>query len=389
MLDFFSNDSIKVLGMMSGTSGDGIDGTLVEFFSQNSFRLLWSDSMPFSQAEFNRIQQLMDGATSDEVLLGSSYVAKLYAKAVDLFINRNDARPDVIAAHGQTIFHHPQLVTWDNIKVNGSLQILNAEQLSFMTKLPVIANFRAKDIAAGGHGAPLVPFADKVFFGGLINKSKVVILNIGGIANITVLEKNNKDVSVVSAYDTGPGNMLIDSYMRQISNGKEKFDYNGGLAAKGKINIEVLTKLFEDRYFSFRPPKTTGREKFGLSYLQQALSLFPKNESSENILSTLLELTVVSIAKEIKFENETDLVEMLIVAGGGALNFELIRRLKEELKNICEVKKSDEFGIPIMSREAMAFAALGNAYCRRFPSNVPQATGALEAVVLGELHLPD
>lgn len=377
---------IKILGMMSGTSGDGIDGALVEFHGRNEFRLLWHDSFAFTDNVRQRIRSLMHRPALWEALLGESYVAQLYAEACSQFFATNQEKPDYIAAHGQTILHIPQLTDWDGYIVNGSMQLLAGSMLALKTGIPVICNFREADMAALGQGAPLVPFADAIFFGHNLQRERI-ILNIGGIANITVLKPCPGGATVSCAFDTGPGNMMMDALMELESGGSEHYDKDGAVAATAEPDLQLTAHFLQDRYFSEKPPKSTGREKFGESALHLFLSRFDAEATLAKKMSTLLEITVQSIVDAILDpELQIPFPVELVVAGGGALNRELMRRLREKLAGKCSVHSSDEFAVPVMAREAMAFAALGSAFLRGEPANVVSATGADHAVVLGQLH---
>lgn len=377
---------LKILGMMSGTSGDGIDGALVQFNDDGSFVQLWHDSERFSEDARLRIKNLMIEASAAEVILGGSYIAEKYADALQKFLQRNSERPDYIAAHGQTILHLPQQTDWEGFKLSGSLQLMNGSLLAQRTNIPVICNFREADMAVGGQGAPLVPFADACFFGKDIEADRI-ILNVGGIANITVLKKAENQVKVACAFDTGPGNMLMDAFCELSSAGSITFDQGGVLASSGKIFAAKVGEFLADPYFAEVPPKSTGREKFGVFKLRELMASFPKEASNSDILSTLLEMTVKSIADAILSDySQVCFPAELIIAGGGALNCELVRRLKKKLDGKCQVFLSEDFKIPVMGREAMAFAALGNAFIRGIPANAPNATGASKKVILGELH---
>jgi len=372
--------------MMSGTSGDGIDGALVEFGEDGSFSLLWHAGWPFSTSVRDRIHRLMGQPSLQDALLGHSYVAHLYSEACRDFFSGGRERPDYIAAHGQTILHVPQAEKWDGYQVSGSLQLLNGSLLAQQTGIPVICNFREADMAAEGQGAPLVPFADACFFGHDLSSDRIV-LNVGGIANITFLRSENGDVKVVSAFDTGPGNMMMDSLIEQETGGKEHYDRDGQLAASAMPDHKMVKEFLRDPYFSILPPKSTGREKFGKVRMLEVLPGFSSDAGLAEKISTFLEISCCSIVDAIidprlgvKFPAS------LIVAGGGALNLEMMRRLAVKLQGKCEVSTSDEFGVPVMAREAMAFAALGNAFVRGRPANIISATGAKRPVILGQLH---
>ncbi len=378
--------SYKILGMMSGTSGDGIDGALVEFDENRSFRLLWHDSFPFPEKVNDRLYRLMHQPSVEEVLLGGAYVAQLYAEACCSFFARNDERPDYIAAHGQTVLHIPEPKEWDGYQVNGSMQLMHGSLLAGKTGIPVICNFREADLAALGQGAPLVPYADAIYFGAGLNSDRV-ILNIGGIANITVLKPGSSGTLIYSAFDTGPGNMMMDALMRRETDGKQHYDKDGAIAAMSEPDKALVDLFLADPYFAASPPKSTGREKFGEQALVDFLHRFPAQASLARKMSSLLEITVQSIVDAVlRPECGVSFPAQLVVAGGGALNQELMRRLAQKLAGKCSVHYADEYKVPVMAREAMAFAALGDAFLRGEPANVPVATGAQRAVILGQLH---
>ena len=373
---------MKILGMMSGTSGDGIDGALVDFLEDGSCKLLWHKSFDFTKAQFERIQMLMKPCSSIDITLGNSYIAELYAKAYDFFVESIEDKPDYLAVHGQTVWHQPKPVVWDDINLTGSLQIIDAPRLAIKTGVPVINNFRTADMAVGGQGAPLVPFADLKLFGNLFPED-CIVLNCGGMANITAIRKVNNKAEVFCAFDTGPANVLMDAYMQ--TNNIGNYDKDGLLAASGSTIKEILDDIMQDPYFKAPYPKSTGREYFN----QSILGRFNSGYSNADVMSTLLDVTVLSIAEAIKMlDGKLRFPLRLIAAGGGALNKELIRRLKTELMGYCSVCTSEDFGVPIMAREAMAFAILGYAFIVGEPSNVPTATGAKCPVILGQLSKP-
>lgn len=370
---------MKILGMMSGTSGDGIDGVLTEFKEDGSYALLWHKSFDYDSDTFSRIQHLMKPCSSIEITLGNSYIAELYAKAYNCFFEKDDEKPDYIAAHGQTVWHQPQPVIWDGISLTGTLQLLDAPLLAQRTGIPVINNFRTADMAVGGQGAPLVPYADLMLFGNLFPED-CIVLNVGGMANITVIHKVDNKAEILCAFDTGPGNVLMDAYMQKNKIGN--YDKDGLLAAEGTSDKYLLSVFMKDPYFKKPFPKSTGREYFNVKLLER----FDDGIKIPDAMSTLLDVTVLSVVEAIDLiRDKINYPCRLIMAGGGAKNSELIKRLKNVLQNRCVVNTSDEYGIPVMAREAMAFAVLGYAFVKNQPSNVPLATGATKKVILGQL----
>ena len=377
------NKAVKVLGMMSGTSGDAIDGALMSFTGDDAGELLWFDSCSFRPPEFARIQKLMRHADARDITLGESYIAELYARACQQFFAAGHTKPDYIAAHGQTIYHQPQPTDWDGITLTGTLQLLNGSLLAQRTGLPVICNFRAADMAVGGEGAPLVPFADLHLFGKKA-KRDLMLLNIGGMANISAIRAGQQP-EMVCAFDTGPGNVLMDAAMQRLGLGN--YDRDGCLAASGHSSRQTLLRFLDDPYFAAPPPKSTGREYFNCERLDQIEAWQQTPLLPADLLSTLLDITVESIALAVKaLTGKISFPADLVVSGGGAFNSELMSRLAMRLGDQAKVMTSDTFAVPVMAKEAMAFAVLGDAFVRRRPANLPAATGASRAVILGQLH---
>ncbi|HNV72017.1 MAG TPA: anhydro-N-acetylmuramic acid kinase [Candidatus Ozemobacteraceae bacterium] len=376
-----TSGKLRILGMMSGTSGDAIDGTLVTFDERDSYKLDWYDSYEFAAPVRQRLQSLMVGITGPDLARAEAYVAELYAEAVRSFRCRHREQIDAIAVHGQTLVHVPTPVEWDGMKVSGTIQALSPSWLAHRCGLPVVSDFRRRDMAAGGQGAPLVPYGDARFFGHL--SGNTVALNIGGIANITVLS-GGPGAQVVSAFDTGPGNMLMDAAMVWATNGEQCYDRDGAFAASAPYSEALLQELLQTPYLRTAPPKTTGREDFGCTRWEEIKKAWEKQMSAAELVSTFCEFTARSIAEAIvTFVAPTWPPDRVVVAGGGAYNPELCRRIRERLPPCCAFERSDVYGVPVMAREAMAFAALGEAFLRGRPANVPAATGARQPVVLG------
>lgn len=376
---------LHILGLMSGTSGDGIDGALVTFFADGRFRLDWHDSGAFSPAVRSRLQKLMREGTPEDVALAATWVAELYAHAVENFRGRQPECPiDAIAAHGQTLAHIPDFRDWEGIRVRGTLQVLNASLLSEKSHLPVLFDFRSRDMAVGGQGAPLVPLGDLRFFGPASASGTIVVLNVGGIANITVLRPGAGGPTVSAAFDTGPGNMLMDALAREMSGGTANYDKDGRIAAAGHTDQNLLAELLSDPYFRLAPPKSTGRDRFGEDRLLALRERTRGKISEPDLMSTLLDATVISIADSIRTHvDPVGKAHRMIIAGGGALNGELCRRLATALPDGCALERSEDHGVPASAREAMAFAALGEAFLRGMPGNIPSATGSCRRVTLG------
>lgn len=354
---------MKVLGLMSGTSADGIDAALCEIGDDARPELLAFECAPYSPALRERV--LAVGANVADV----AEIARLNVAIGEAFASHalrmfnQFGRAELIGSHGQTVCHLPaESVT---------LQIGEAAIIAERTGVPVVFDFRQRDVAAGGGGAPLVPYADWMT---LLHPTRDrVILNIGGIANVTILPAAC-ELDEVRAFDTGPGNMVIDALARQFFG--VSFDENGALAARGVAANIVLT----DAYFARVPPKSCGREEFGADFAARlARGLTP-----HDAIATATSLTARSVADAIQRFAALRPNYELIVSGGGARNATLMAMLRAQLPNAL-VTTSDEIGIDGDAREAMAFALLAAQSFRGVPTSVPGATGARGPRVLGKL----
>lgn len=370
-----------VIGLMSGTSCDGVDAVLVRIKGTGpglAMKLIAHQTFPYDNELRNRL--LTEHMTAKDVCLLNFELGEVMAEACLAMMDiaeDNQVEPDFISVHGHTVGHFPPGAGAEHV---GTLQVGEAAVIVQRTKLPVVSDFRVRDMAAGGQGAPLVPYADWLLF--RRDDRTVVCLNIGGIANITVVTPKFEDVL---AFDTGPGNIAIDGAVRLLSRGARAFDENGEAAKRGKVIPEFLEYLLSDSYFSKEPPKSTGRERFGVeAYLRDALAN-RRDHPYEDLIATVTQATVQSIAEAYRnYVTPKYDVTHMIVSGGGAMNSTLMFRLQEELPEI-KIYISDRVGISYDAREAIAFAILGNETICGTPANVPQATGASEAVVLGKI----
>ena len=363
--------------MMSGTSGDGINLAAIEIEpgARPSVRLVATAER--SYAPSLREAVLRAGA---DVPFALSDVARLhadlgdaYAAAASEFIATLPRRPGVIALHGQTVAHLPAEHT--------TLQIGDASRVARATGLPTVSDFRSADMAAGGEGAPLVPFGDHVLFA---SRAPIAVLNLGGIANLTLIPTASADD--VIAFDTGPANMTSDAI---VAPSGEAFDRDGRRARAGRVNERALEEALRHPYFARRAPKSTGREEFGKPFatrIQERVSA--DGGSLDDALATALALSSRSIADALARETPRGTAwTMLAVAGGGARNpalFESVARAVAPLR----VVKTDELGVPSQAREAIAFAIMGAYRMRELPNVLPSATGARQAVRGGVVHLP-
>ncbi len=353
-----------VAGLMSGTSLDGIDVAVVEM---PALRTLRHYSVPYPARIRERLLAVSDAHThTSEISRLNFELAELYAGAL-----RGAGRVDLIGCHGQTIYHEGGRHT---------LQIGEPAILAERAGAPVVSNFRARDIAAGGQGAPLAPYLDYLLFRHA--RRARIALNIGGIANLTVIPPRARLEDLV-AFDTGPGNMVIDALAREATGGKRNYDRGGRIAQRGTVDRELLDDLLRDPYYRRRPPKSAGREQYGAAFVER---LKRSGRPIGDLVATATALTATTIAKAV-WEQSRKLRAAgvdLIVSGGGAHNPQILGRLAGLLPGI-HVARASDYGIDADAKEAIAFAALAYATWRGRPSNVPSATGARHPVVLGSI----
>jgi anhydro-N-acetylmuramic acid kinase len=362
---------MRVAGIMSGTSLDGIDVAIVDITGQR-VRTVAFVTKPYPAPMRERILAVSNTTCSTAQISRLNFeLAELYAKAVQSAGVPTESI-QLVGCHGQTIYHEGKGST------RNTLQIGEAGVIAERLGIPVVSNFRARDMAAGGQGAPLVPFVDYQLFRS--KKIDRVALNIGGIANITVLPKNAGPEDVI-AFDTGPGNMIIDQLVARLTGGRQNFDRGGTIAGEGHVDRELLDKLLKDKYFGAKPPKTAGREQYGEAFLNLHFAAGRKSEP-KNAIATATAFTAATIATGIqRFAPAT---RELIAAGGGTHNRQLMAQLAAFLPEV-RIANSAEFGIDPDAKEAIAFAILAYRTWRREPGNLPSATGARRPVVLGDI----
>ncbi len=360
------------IGQMSGTSLDGVDSVLMRF-ADNEMTLIAQHHLEFSHALKRNILKLCNGSENE---LHLSYtlaneLSGLYANSVSsLLLSQNIASEHVIAigCHGQTVRHQPPEYT---------VQLINAAVLAERSNIDVVCDFRARDLAAGGQGAPLVPAFHQALFRQTGEQQDTFVVNIGGMANVSQLSHTGD----VLGHDTGPGNVLMDAWCQL--NLQKPYDENGQWAATGQVNQVLLDELLKEDYFHLPPPKSTGRELFDLAWLQNQLTKCSVPDiSAQDIMSTLTQLTTDSIAMEIEKLNHFGQV---IICGGGALNHTLMARLNERLKSF-HVFSSSKLGHDPQCIEAMAFAWLAKQCIERKSANVPEVTGAKGTRILGAIY---
>ncbi len=375
-----------VVGLMSGTSKDGIDAALVRLRGSGVNTNM--DLVEFICVEYeadvrSRLDNLANECTLKEISDLNFFIGDEFAKAALRVIDQAGLSPsdvDLIGSHGQTVFHNPPSY---NDGTPSTLQIGEVDVIAEKTGVTTVGDFRTRDIAAGGEAAPLVPYLDYLLF----RKKGAVTLahNIGGIANVTVV---TEEIDNIAAFDTGPGNMLMDGIVRLATQGRQQYDRDGQLALAGKVNIELLNKLMADPYYAKPPPKSAGEELFG-SEMASTLYSYIENEmvSLEDMMATLLTLTVESIVSS--YENfifpNWDISEV-IFSGGGCNNPLLMERIKSKLSSL-KCTTSDDYGISADAKEAVAFAVLANELISGNTTNLPRVTGAQRKVPLGKIAL--
>ncbi len=360
---------------MSGTSLDGIDAALVSF-DNNHARLLCTHETDFPDNLRNRLQDLIndpDHVSLDHLGQVDRELGRAYASAVAKLLAAAEIKAGEVTAigcHGQTIRHMPEG------KAPFTLQIGDAAILAAETGIPVVNDFRSGDMAVGGQGAPLAPAFHQFAFA--TDDCERAIINIGGIANITVLRPDSE----VTGYDTGPGNTLLDQWCnRHLA---KPYDNNGAWAAEGEINDSLLDSLLADAYFSQPPPKSTGREYFNNDWLLRHLSSNPGTLRPADVQATLTELTARSIATAV---TEQTAATEVYLCGGGANNAFLTSRIAAHLSG-RKVAATNELGIAADWVEAAAFAWLARARLKNQPGNLPSVTGASRAILLGSITAP-
>jgi anhydro-N-acetylmuramic acid kinase len=308
-----------------------------------------------------------------------------YAEAVQATLKRHKVKLDLIGCHGQTLFHQARPATYAGRKFACTWQAGEAAVIAGALGIPVVSNFRPADMAAGGQGAPLVPLLDYVLFADA--KRGRVLQNIGGIANLTAIPAGAPADKLI-AFDTGPGNMLIDALAHQLFG--KPFDRNGALAAQGSVLGPVLAAELRNPYYMLKPPRTAGREQFGREYAAKFLSLCQRQGGRpQDALATATALTAETIAisyKKYVLRNMKGRGVDYIVSGGGARNATLMAMLEQRLAPLgCELASSETFGLPAEAKEAAAFALLAWQTWHHLPGNVPAATGAARAAILGQV----
>jgi len=381
-----SSRAMRVIGLMSGTSADAVDAALVEWPdgpAVRPFRLVAACEQPLEPALQDRIHALAAGRLPGadvlrelaalDVELADRFAAAAAAVAGEAGVPL--AAVDAIASHGQTVAHHPEL--------GASLQIGDPSRIAERTGVLTVADFRARDLAAGGEGAPLAPFFHHAVFAS--PDEGRLALNLGGIANVSWLPRGGDPDGVV-AFDVGPANALLDGVVRRLSGGRERYDRDGAGARRGRVDAALLAALLDDGYLRRPPPKSTGRERYGLAEAEALAERWQRaGRAGDDLLATLVAFTATSVAHAVRdFCGGAGAVARLLVGGGGARNPAVMDALRAALPGAA-VEPFDAAGVPADAAEAMAFSLLGRNALLGIPNHLPRCTGARRAAVLGEI----
>jgi anhydro-N-acetylmuramic acid kinase len=379
-----------VVGLMSGTSLDGIDAAMVRVRGsgvQTRFEQLLYAEYPFPQGLRRLLlkNSIPESSRVDEIARLNFLLAELYSEAVKKLARRAGLSLSDIAligSHGQTIQHLPRPRSLFGRKIRATFQIGDPSVIATLTGITTVGDFRVADIAAGGQGAPLVPYFDWLVFRS--RKLNRLLLNLGGIANVTVLPKNCSPDGVF-AFDTGPGNMVVDSLMHEFYG--KSFDHGGRTAASGVVSLDLFGRMMRHPYLRVRPPKSTGREEFGDEYVQKLLRS-AREYDREDIVATASQFTAFAVFDGYRrFVEKRMHTDEIIVSGGGARNRFFLDELQRYFTGVS-IRKVDEFGITADAKEAICFAILANETIAGNTANLPAVTGAKKSVVLGKICRP-
>jgi anhydro-N-acetylmuramic acid kinase len=376
---------VKVIGLMSGTSLDGIDAALVEIEEgageRPDWRLIAFETAPYPSERRDEIHAAILGGEAAQLTRLHARMGEWLAEAV-LRVCRVAGvglpAVDLIGSHGQTIWHQPPREEWRG----ATLQLGDAATIAERTGIPVVSDFRSRDVAAGGEGAPLVPWVDRLLF---TTHHPRILQNIGGMANLSRLPSLESDDPVI-AFDTGPGNALIDTAAELATNGESCFDRDGEFARSGRVDEALLAELLDHPFFHRPPPKSTGREAFGRGYVEALVERHQPSDDAgwSDLMATLTALTARSIASAVTRWAPPGKAGDLIVTGGGARNPVLMEMLVEALDPV-PVHTGEVLGFDPEAKEAIAFAFLAWAHATGRPGNLPSVTGASGPRVLGSL----
>jgi anhydro-N-acetylmuramic acid kinase len=383
--DIAVKNKMRVAGLMSGTSVDGVDVAIVDITRQK-VDLLAFDVFPYTSTLRREILRLCNpkSAQLDNICHYNFVLGEIFANAIIKLCRKSGislSSINLVGSHGQTIYHNPRGKRFNRTAIRSTLQIGEPSVVAHRTGITTVADFRPRDIAARGEGAPLVPYADYVLFGR--NRVSRAVQNIGGIANVTFLPSRCKQNDII-AFDTGPGNVVIDSIIRLISGGKKHFDPGGKMAAQGIVDKRLLNEMLRHPFLRRRPPKSTGREEFGSFFADRVYqNAAQKGLSDFCLVATVTAFTANSIARAYHQFLPT-MPDEVILCGGGSHNDTLVEMLRSELPNV-KMLSTEDFRISVDAKEAVSFAILAWASIKGLTNNVPGATGADRPVVLGKI----
>lgn len=386
----------RVVGLMSGTSVDGIDAALVEIGGTDEapeVRLLAFEDRPWPEEVREQIFPLFrpETATVDKIGYMNFLMGEIYAQSVVSVVEKAGltlADVDLIGSHGQTIWHAPEPCEKDGFPVRFTVQIGEGAVIAARTGVTTVSDFRVADMAVGGQGAPLVPFSEYMLY--RRPGETILLQNIGGIGNMTVLP-GDEGPEAVYAFDTGPGNMIIDAVVSALTGGEKTYDAGGAMASEGKVDQDLLAMLQQDAYYTMPLPKTTGRERFGVQYVDQILDYQRIHGlSNADLLATVTDLTAWSIVDAYaRYVLPKRQATELVVGGGGSYNATLLGFLRERFAPYgVKVLTQEDLGWSSDAKEAVAFAILADCCVREKPNVLPGVTGAKAAAIMGKISLP-
>lgn len=386
----------RVVGLMSGTSVDGIDAALVEIGGTDEapeVRLVAFEDRPWPEEVRRQIFPLFrpETATVDKIGYMNFLMGEIYAQSVSSVVEKAGltlADIDLIGSHGQTIWHAPEVCGKDGFPVRFTVQIGEGSVIAARTGVPTVSDFRVADMAVGGQGAPLVPFSEYLLY--RRPGETILLQNIGGIGNMTVLP-GDEGPEAVYAFDTGPGNMIIDAVVSALTGGAKTYDAGGAMAAEGRVDEALLAMLQQDPYYDMPLPKTTGRELFGVQYVGKILDYQRAHGLSDaDVLATVTDLTAWSIADGYaRYVLPRRQAAELVVGGGGSYNATLLGFLRTRFAPYgVEVRTQEDLGWSSDAKEAVAFALMADCCVREKPNVLPSVTGARAAAIMGKISLP-
>lgn len=390
IMEIREKDEKLALGLMSGTSADGISTIIVKLkgnWTETKFKIIHYRTKKYPEKIRKEIFKIFQPETGkvDNICMMNFVLGEIFAEAALETIDEAGLKRteiDFIASHGQTIHHMPKMKKIYTYMARSTLQIGEPSIIAERTGILTIADFRPRDIAAGGEGAPISAYADYILFRSK-TKSRAV-QNIGGIANVTCIPRNSKPEGII-AFDTGPGNMMIDGIIEYLTRGKMTFDENGKIAARGKVNCKLLEYLMEHPYLKRKPPKTTGRREFGRKYIIKVVKRAEKmNLNLEDILATITKYTAKTIAESYR-RYLPEIPDETIIGGGGSHNKTLMKMLEEEIGDETRIFRHEDFGIPAQAKEPLILTILANEAIHGHFNNIPSATGAKRKVLMGKI----